>query len=262
MDGNFLVPGMTIGTTDVSYVISGRDRRVMDCDTDRPYWDTVRILDADGGVVEEFNVLEAFIASPFRGILRQSTSPCDPLHLNFVDVVRNDYPSGLNGIRPGDLILSLRNISAVAYYRPSTRTIVHVHRGTFVQQHSVQHVSDARFVMFDNMGGDLDGGPSRLLEFDLQTGAERTIFPRGHDIRFADEYPYTSEAGFLDVSSDRSRALVTFSYQGVAVEVDLAESQETLRYTHLQDISSVDEAPTGATAQAAVFQLFGMSYLD
>ena len=82
-----------------------------------------------------------------------------------------------DGIAKGDLTLSLRNISAFVILDGETSRVKRLVRGTFSRQHSVQHLKDSVFLMFDNHGGDEIGGPSRLLEFDLADGAERTIFP-------------------------------------------------------------------------------------
>ena len=84
--------------------------------------------------------------SPYSGVLRQSTNGCDPLHLNFIDVVRDDLPAGIEGIEPGDIVVSLRNISAFGIIDAGSGDLKRLVRGTFIQQHSVQHLSGSRYI--------------------------------------------------------------------------------------------------------------------
>jgi len=41
---------------------------------------------------------------------------CDPLHINFVDVLDDTAPGG--DLAPGNLVISARNLSAVLVYDP------------------------------------------------------------------------------------------------------------------------------------------------
>ena len=70
----------------------------------------------------------------------------DPIHLNDIEPVLADGPYW----KKGDLFLSLRNVSAVMLYRPSTDEIVWIKRGPWIAQHDVDILDDHRIGIYDN----------------------------------------------------------------------------------------------------------------
>lgn len=70
----------------------------------------------------------------------------DPLHLNDIQPVTRDGPH----FRRGDLFLSLRNVSAIVLYRPSTNKVLWLKQGPWVNQHDVDVLDDHRIAVFDN----------------------------------------------------------------------------------------------------------------
>ncbi len=70
----------------------------------------------------------------------------DPLHLNDVDYSPYDGPY----FKRGDLFISLRNISAIVLYRPSTNKVLWMKRGPWVNQHDVDVLDDHRIAVFNN----------------------------------------------------------------------------------------------------------------
>jgi hypothetical protein len=81
----------------------------------------------------------------------------DPTHLNDIEPVLADGPYW----RKGDLFLSLRNVSAIMLYRPSTDEIVWMKRGPWTSQHDVDILDDHRIGIYDNAVEDrgMDGSP-------------------------------------------------------------------------------------------------------
>jgi len=114
--------------------------------------------------------------------------------------------------------------------------------------------------MFDNWGASGAGHGSRLLEIDLAGGPERQIFPDPDGPPQPDFY--SERAGHLDISRDRSRAMVSFSDSSMGVEVDLATGAETLRFRSLHDLRALDAASDAQKANAVRAKLFGMYYVD
>lgn len=255
-----LVPALRIGDEPISFGWPDGGRETLRCSTGRPYHDSIRFLDGDGNVVREISVLEAILESPHAAVLQQTTDGCDPTHLNFIDVVRDDLPGAIDGIEPGDLVVSLRNISAFGIIDAQSGNLKRLVRGTFIQQHSVQHLSGSRFLLFDNRGGSHEGGPSRVLEVDLATGVERTVFPTA-------TYPddkhsvFSRSAGYMSISPDRARFIVNFSYQGTAFEVRLSDGKVLKEFKNLHDVSGVDGFAEEHGGQAAIFQFYGASYV-
>ena len=264
-DDGALVPGLLVGSESISFE---RARRTitLKCSTGRPYLDTVGLIDGNGQLLKRLNLLNALRASPFAHIMLSTSRPenrplalCDPLHLNFVHRLRDDA-GGTWGLAPGDLVASIRNLSAFAILDGETGRVKRLVRGSFFYQHSVQHLTGATFLLFDNWGGDGVYGPSRLLKIDLADGRETTIFPN-------DKTPqplrnlFSAKEGQIDISPDRQRAMVAFTLEGMAVEVRLADGAVLNVFHSLHDVSSLEQFPEERKHRAAVFETGGLYYI-
>ena len=264
-DGVALVPGLLIGSESISFE-KGRETVTLECRTSRPFLDTVGLIDGNGRLLKRLNLLNALRASPFAHVMLSTSlhkshpaSLCDPLHLNSIRRLRADA-GGTWGLAPGDLVASLRNLSAFAILDGETGRVKRLVRGSFFYQHSVQHLTDATFLMFDNYGGDGVYGPSRLLKIDLADGRETTLFPN-------DKTPeplrnlFSHDKGTIDISPDRQRAMVVFSLEGMAVEVRLADGAVLNVFHSLHDVSSWEQFPEERKHRAAVFETGGLYYI-
>ena len=266
-DGVALVPGVLVGNEAISFERAGKTRRI-DCPKGKPYLDTIGIIDGNGRLLKRLNLIDALRGSPFSIIIHSTQEPytfravpCDPLHSNFVHRLREDA-GGAWGIAPGDLVVSMRDLSAFAILDGESGRIKRMVRGSFYYQHSVYHLTGATFLMFDNHGDDGVHGPSRLLKIDLADGREMTLFPN-------DRTPeplrnlFTSFEGNIDISPDRRRALVAFTHTGVAVEVRLADGEVLNVFHSLHDVSNLEQFPEKKRQQrAAVFVTGGLSYIS
>jgi hypothetical protein len=99
----------------------------------------------------------------------------DPFHLNDIQPVR---ASGRYW-QQGDLLLSLRNTSAILLYRPSTGKVIWHKEGPWRFQHDVNILDDHRISVFDNHWrfawdqreqAQVDG-TNHMLVYDLASGA-------------------------------------------------------------------------------------------
>ena len=258
-DDTLMVPATAVSSADVAWKLRGGGGFKLDCSS-KIYRDLIRFLDGDGNTIRELPLLDAVLESPYAAVLQHTTDDCDPLHLNFIDVVRQDLPEGLEGIAPGDLVVSFRNISSFGIIDPQSGKLKRLIRGSFFQQHSVQHLAGSRFVIFDNHGGDYQGGPSRVLEVDLATGTERTVFPtRRHENDQRDAF--SREAGYLSISPDRTRLIASFSYQGTAFEVRVSDGKVLREIISLHDVSRIEGYPERRREKAAIFRLYGVAYV-
>jgi hypothetical protein len=103
----------------------------------------------------------------------------DPFHLNDVQPV----PGTGRYWRLGDLFLSLRNLSMIALYRPSTGRILWSRIGPWAMQHDVSVVNDHSVSAFDNHWrfaapeGEIDR-TNRLPVYDFAT--DQTRYPFAH----------------------------------------------------------------------------------
>ena len=257
-DDTALVPSMRIGSEPVSFQLKGKTIRIRDCN--RPYRDSVHIIDEDGRLLKHIDLLDVLLASPFASALQHALNSCAPLHLNFIHVLGDDA-GGAWGIEPGDLVVSLRNISAFAILDRESGRVKRLVRGSFLLQHSVQHLEGSLFLMFDNQGYDEVGGPSRLLAVDLVDGRQTTIFPNRSTPESLRDLFFSDKLGHIDISADRRRVLIAFSEEGVGVEVRLADGEIMSIFRSLHDVSSLDQFPNERKTKAALFKILGLEYI-
>ena len=266
-NGVALVPGTLVGSESIS-LKRGRGTITRKCRTGRPLLDEIRMIDGNGQILKRISLLDALRNSPFMHLLPTfgNKAFCN-LHLNFVHRLRDDA-GGTWGLAPGDFVASLRNLNAFAILDGESGRVKRLVRGTFLSQHSVHHLTGSTFLMFDNYGGDGVHGPSRLLMIDIADGRETTLFPN-------DQTPeplrnlFSSYKGAIDISPDRSRAMILFTVEGVAVEVRLADGAVLNAFHSLHNVSNLEqfpeqfpeEYPEERQQRAAVFEINGLYYI-
>lgn len=265
-DDAVLVPALTVG--DRSLRLDLGDRTVeVPCRTGRPYRSAIHFLDGDGRLAGRWSVLGALLDSAFAPVLTHTLEPlagfardgCDPLHLNFVSRL-GESAGGAPGIAPGDLVVSLRNLSAFAILDGVSGRLKRLARGTFFHQHSVQHLEGSRFLLFDNFGGRSSPPSSRILEVDIADSRERTVFPNDRTPAHLRSL-FTAAAGHLSLSPDRSRVLASFFDEGVAVEIRLGDGEALGVLRSMHDVSGRDAYREERASQSAVFALGGVDYI-
>ena len=248
-----LVPSMRIGAGPLSLGAHFK----LQCD--KPYHDFVHVIDGSGRLIEEISILHALLESPYLPLLRYPYH-CDPTHLNFIHEVREDT-GGRHGIEPRDLVVSLRNLNAFAILDRGTHRVKRLVRGGFFGQHDVTHLEGTKFLMFDNLGRDDTHGQSRLLMVDVADGTESTIFPN-------DGTPeplrnlFSLNHGGISISPDRRRALVTFTGDGMAVEVRIEDGTVLSVFHAVHDVSHLDSYPEGPESRVARYRLMPVRYSE
>ena len=257
-----LVPGSRFVKGPIVVNFRKKQRIVLTCQRLRN--DFIHVVDGDGRILEEISILDAIIKSPYAmGFLRHKLrreSTCDPLHLNSVHELGEDA-HGPNGIRPGDLVVSLRNLNAFGILDRDSHRLKKLVHGGFLRQHHVTHLAGSRFLMFDNYGTDGVHGTSRLLMVDVADGTATTIFPNDATPERLRGF-FSPIKGTAFVSPDRRRVIVTFTLGGKAVEVRLADGAVLTEFTSLHDVSHVEQFPEEQQRQARLHELHGVSYVD
>ena len=257
-----LVPNITLDESPLVVPIGGEVTETIRCDfiTQPNLVDHVKLLDGDGMVLQDIRIVDRILESPYAAHLVQTREACDVLHLNYIDTIRPDVQ--LPGVKPGDYVVSLRNLSAFGILDSETGELKRFVRGTFHMQHSVQHLRGSEFLLFDNQGGDPSGGPSRVLLVDLSDEGvkERTVYPRPET---PDELRIFSEIrGHLSISGDRERVIVTPSDQGMALEVRISDGSVLNVFRNLHDVSGIERYADRAGDMAAQILLQQIDYLD
>jgi hypothetical protein len=236
-DGRIFTPAMhpvespcQVGQT--RFALSSSDGKILR--------DVVQILDANGQLIDEIDVLEALIESELVGLLPLQTAALagtdygerfdivanDPTHLNGVQIIDRKTAASHQWLQEGDLLLSMRNLNAVGIVDPYTKRFKWMSAGACIQQHSPRLYDDGVLVL-DNRGGPVSTGGSRLVRIDLESRLPQTLFPQN-----SSPLPggfYTSVAGQFELG-DSDRALVAITMSQKIWEVNLRTGEVLWEY--------------------------------
>lgn len=211
------------------------------------YEDAIAILDPDGNEIKRISILESLVRSDLTGLVFQAVhsdrplpltySECDPTHLNDVQVISGAAAATSPHLSAGDLLVSLRSTNTVAAINPESGTVTWSSTGSTVLQHSPRYMDDDSVLIFDNLGGSSAQGGSRIVKLNMSNGNTRIIIPRPDD-RDSEDF-FSATAGHIDLSQDRSRALVSLTREGRTLEVDLASGEVLWEFLNIHDVSDV-----------------------
>ena len=138
--------------------------------------DTITVLSSEGELIRTIDLLEPLQNSPWSGLLQSvahrtefgqtDDSPeLDIMHTNHVEVIQNQVSGLPSEFRPGNLLVSIRNINSIAVVDLEKSQVVWLWgpNNVTMQHHSVL-LDTGRIMLFDN-GVD----QSRVLELDPAT---------------------------------------------------------------------------------------------
>lgn len=256
-DGDIVTPAMQIVGSRAPVSLAGEVYIDLKC-RGKIMRDIIRIIGQDGHTRQEISVYDAFLQSPYRGLLVDAPEPCDPLHLNYVVPVTPDLLPLYKDAAADDLMVSLHNVDAFAILGRRDHRLKYLFSGTFVAQHSVQPLGrDGTVLMFDNRGADWQAGPSRLLAYDLKDGTERRLLPNPNapGVKF-----FSDTLGSISISPDRSRVIVASTNEGRAYELRLSDGHVLTVFNDIHDLHGVPEAGSGHRDAAARFALYNAEY--
>ncbi len=227
------------------------------CESGEAVRDVVNVLDGDGRLIEQVSLLGVLLESPWAPEL-QRADPCSPVHASSVSLVGEDV-SGLEDVRPGDVVLSLRNLNAIAILDRATYQMKRFARGTFQGPYSAKHWRGTEFVLFDGGGGRVrrDGAldfHSRVLRIDVESGRETVVFPKDPQ-RFGWR---AQGGGRLSIGPDKTTLIASFDGVGRAVEVRIEDGAALAQFDHLHDLAGL--ASAGPLAGVVRFPNPGMFY--
>ena len=250
-----LVPGQRLEQASISYAIAPGHTEKLTCqDVIRD--DTIRIINGSGDLLEEISIIEELIRSRYASSLADASSPCDPIHLNFVHMLDKDA-----GEVSGDFVVSLRHLNAFGIIDHDTHQLKRLVRGSFRQQHGVRHLKKTQFLIFDNQGTDGTHGPSRLLMVDLATGKETTIFPNDHTPEPVRSW-YVPIRGQFDVSPDKRRVLLADYPRGRGFEIRLSDGKILNTFLQIHDLQTLPGFPDALAKNAGIFALDSLHYAN
>jgi hypothetical protein len=143
--------------------------------------DCIVLLSPHGKPIKEIPLLEALRDSPYAPLLSALEMPegvgpsdrasadaeqRDPLHTNCVRVLRRDQAAKFPMFKPGQVLVSMRHLNAIAVLDTNTGAIVWATRGPWRAQHDATFLDNGHVLIFDNLGSKRG---SRALEYDPRT---------------------------------------------------------------------------------------------
>ena len=157
-DGGIWVPAMTY-----------RDKPMSGLPRNKTWYyeDTVLHVSADGKVLEKISVLDALKGMP--GLLPDRIENSDFSHLNNVEVVSAAFAAKVPGFEAGDILVSLRDFSALVLIDKDTHLAKWSMKGSFVLQHDPDLMPNGHILLYDNRGLRLTCKATRILEIDPRT---------------------------------------------------------------------------------------------
>ena len=197
--------------------------------------DSLAVLSPDGKLLKKpIPILEALRDSPYSALLAALERPAktsappglpvsrlvddarqrDALHTNFVQVLTRQLAPKFPRFKPGQVLISMRHLDAIAVMDPQRGSVVWAARGPWRGQHDVQFLDNGHLLLFDNLGSPRG---SRVLEYDPQTQA----FPWSYSGE--NRGPFFSEQRGMSQRLPNGNTLIVNSQGGEILEVTAAK---------------------------------------
>jgi hypothetical protein len=149
-----------------------RKTKVRDLETiDPPFLeDFVLVLSPEGRTLHRLSVMDAFSGTPYasavRSLVKGSDWKGDYFHVNAIEP--HDSRNEIAVVRKDQVLVSIRNMNAIATIDLGSGKIVWLVHGSWVRQHDPD-ITDGKIMLFDNRGDFSRGSRSRVIEFDPLT---------------------------------------------------------------------------------------------
>jgi hypothetical protein len=130
--------------------------------------DYVVVLSPDGKLLKKVSILDALLRGPYGRMMRAGPAwniKADFLHTNSVEVITPTEASKLPFAKPGQVLLSLRDIDTIAVLDLDKEEVVWALEGPWHRQHDADMLPNGHVLLFDNWGHYPPGGGSEVVEF-------------------------------------------------------------------------------------------------
>jgi hypothetical protein len=188
-----------------------------------PYLDDgIAILTPDGEFIKRLSLLEALKNSVYRPVIpvlafaNATQGLGDLLHANDVEVLTTELAPLYPFAQAGDLLVSLREISAIAIVSVEQEAVTWLARGNWHAQHDPDFLANGNILLFNNIDLQLNESGERVssvIEFNPQTQAVEWSFSGTQS-----EPLYTSARGSQQ-RLPNGNTLITESQGGRIIEV-------------------------------------------
>lgn len=133
--------------------------------------DYVLVLSPKGELLARAAISEAFRRSHYAQMLTafDANLEGDRWHANAVEPVTAALAARLDGVEPGQALVSMRRVDCLAIIDVAREVVVWAALGPWRAQHDPDILTDGTILLFDNLGNLGPGGPSRVVEIDPTT---------------------------------------------------------------------------------------------
>jgi outer membrane protein assembly factor BamB len=138
--------------------------------------DFVVELSPEGKELSRVSLLDAIAAPEFQTLLGSSlfrdhgAKSWDRLHPNDVEIIEADFAAHHAFMKPGMVMISLRDLDALIVVDMTSGKMVWATRGAWVRQHDPDLLPNGNVLLFDNRGDDVKPSGSRILELNPSSG--------------------------------------------------------------------------------------------
>jgi Arylsulfotransferase (ASST) len=200
---------------------------------------TVLQVTPGGDILREISMFDVLIKNNLRGLLYLSPKDTwsetwsmevsgDTLHLNDVEIFPSYLQAGI--FEAGDVMVSLRNISAVMVFNPDTLHIKFLSMGKVVRQHDPDFVDGESLSILDNnnIAPESQGPQSRIVVLSATNGHMQEMYSG------SDEQPFYTAIMGKHQWLPNGNMLIAESLKGRAFEID-PEGKLVWEYFNLVD---------------------------
>jgi hypothetical protein len=114
---------------------------------------------------------------------REARMKGDLTHANSVKVLRRSFASQFPLFKPGQVLISLRNLDTIVVVDRPTRSVTWATGGIWRIQHDAEFLENGHLLLYDNFGSFLTG--TRILEYEPQTQAIPWAYTNENATRFS-----------------------------------------------------------------------------
>lgn len=178
---------------------------------------TVLEVSQAGKILSEISVLDLLLENGLKGLLYMPTTNNmetlvggDLLHLNDVETFPSRLQEGF--FRRGDIMISLRNISAILVFDGTSRRIKYLNMGNVLRQHDPDFIDGNRISVLDN-NNERPGVPdtrSRIVVLNADGSAPNVLFEGSSEKPFSTyilgKHQYLPNGNILVTESMKGRA--------------------------------------------------------
>ncbi len=138
-EGNYWIPSIIFPHSIDKNLVGNRFGEFRD--------DAITKISSDGKILYQKSVSKILLDNNLDYLIfGQSNFFWDPIHLNDIQPTLNDGKYW----KKNDIFLSLRNLSMIIHFRPSTDKIINILTGPFYMQHDIDIISEKEISIFNN----------------------------------------------------------------------------------------------------------------